>query len=73
MLLLHAGDGERLAGDGGESLFALRLGGEFPLCCRERSVAVYGSENPVRFRLEVVYLLLAVHYECECGRLHSPY
>lgn len=54
-----------------KSLFALFLRGEPTLCGGEECVAIDGGKHPVRLRFEIVYLLLTVHYQCECRRLHT--
>ena len=71
-LLLHVGHGKRFAGNGGEGLLALLLARELARSGRKRRVAVDGGQHPVGFRLEVVYLLLPVHDECQRGGLHPP-
>ena len=71
--LLHVGYGERFSLYRGKRLFSLLLGGEFSFRSRERGVAVYRGEHPVRLRFKVVNLLLPVHYQRQRRCLHSSY
>ena len=71
VLLLYVGDGEGTALDGGKGLLALLLAGELALRSSEGGVAIDGGQHPVGLGLEVVYLLLAVDDEGECGCLHT--
>ena len=72
ILLLYLLDGERLATDGREGLFALFFRQELPLCRGEECFAVDGGKHPVGLGLEVVYLALPVDDERQCRCLDAP-
>ena len=71
LFLLHLRYFERLTFDGGKSSLTLFLRREFPLGCRKGGVAIDGGQYPIRFWLEVVYLLLPVHNKGEGRGLYA--
>ena len=70
-LLLYAGDLEGFAFNEREGCFAFFLVLEFALSGGEGGVAVDGRKHPIGFGLEIVYLLLAVHNECQSWCLYT--
>ena len=62
---------ERLSLDGGEGLFSLLLGGKFPFGCRKCCIAINGGKHPIRLRLEVLNLFLAIDNQGKGWGLYS--
>ena len=71
-LLAHIGNGKGLAFNGTEGFLALFLARKLAAGGSKLCVAVDGGQYPVRLRLEMVYLLLAVYDEGKGRCLHAP-
>ena len=72
ILFLYVSDGERLVLDEAECLFAFLFAGELTFRGSEDSIAIDRGQHPIGFGLEIVYLLLAVHNQCQRGSLYAP-
>ena len=69
--LFHLCHLERLSLDGSEGFLSFLLRSVFPLRSGEGGITIHGCQYPIRLRLEVLDLLLAVYDEGEGWRLHA--